>query len=355
VAQAALARRGILVARPSALEQLARVDAVAFDKTGTLTEPEPVVTGILSMCELEDADCLRIAASLQSRSVHPLARALVRTAQQARVALVPMSSVTEVAGAGVEAMVDGRRYRLGKPDYALALVAVEGPQLDFGPTLAAQCSQGGIGLVLADQDGPVAMIRFGERIRDDAPGVLAQLEREGTELMLVSGDRQCAVEAVAGQLERDATLKIYLEQSPAGKQALLARWQARGRRVAMIGDGIDDAPVLAQADASIALASGADLTQARADIVCLRPSLADVGFVFELARRTTHVVRSNLAWALAYNAAMVPLAMAGWLSPLTAAVGMALSSAVVLANSARLARRGTPDPTPPAASVCHSS
>jgi P-type E1-E2 ATPase len=160
----------------------------------------------------------------------------------------------------------------------------------------------------------------------------------------VSGDRRGAVDAVAAALGRETRLQVFAEQTPAGKQALLARWQGQGRRVAMIGDGINDAPVLAQADASIALASGSDLTQARADIICLRSSLADVGFAFELARRTTHAVRANFGWALAYNAAMIPLAIMGRLSPLVAAAGMALSSAIVLANSLRLSLRRAPAP-----------
>jgi P-type Cu2+ transporter len=341
VAQAALARRGVLVARVSALEELARVDTVAFDKTGTLTEAEPVVTGVLAVRELDDSDCLRIAASLESRSAHPFARALIRTAQHAQVALAPVSSVTEVVGAGVEGCVDGRRVRFGKPDYALALMGDSGLQLGIGPALASQCTQGGTGLILADQEGPLAVVRFGERIRADASSTLSQLARSGSDLILLSGDRRSAVDAVASALGRDATLKTYAEQTPAGKQALLARLQSQGRRVAMIGDGINDAPVLAQADASIAIASGSDLAQARADIICLRSSLADVGFVFELARRATRAVRVNLGWALAYNAAMVPLAIAGRLSPLIAAVGMAASSAVVLLNSLRLNARGT--------------
>jgi len=338
VAQAALARRGVLVARPSALEELTRVDLVAFDKTGLLTEPDLVVTGLLSVGELEDSDCLRIAASLQSRSRHPFGRALVRTARQACLALAPVSRLTEVAGAGVEGLVEGRRVRFGRPDYALALVEESGPQVDIGAALASQCAHDGTGLILADQDGPLAIVRFGERIRADAPGVLAQLARAGSQLTLVSGDRQAAVDAVASALDCDANLKIYAEQTPAGKQALLARWQSQGRRVAMIGDGIHDAPVLAQADASIALASGSDLPQARADIVCLLSSPTEVAFVFELARRTTRAVRANLACALGYSVGMVPLAVAGHLSPLVAAVGMAASSAAVLANSLRLAK-----------------
>ncbi|HEX4598343.1 MAG TPA: cation-translocating P-type ATPase, partial [Burkholderiaceae bacterium] len=336
VAQSALARRGVLVARASVLEALTRVEVVAFDKTGTLTEPQPILTGILAVGELNEADCLRIAASLESRSTHPFARALLHSAREARVALAPISGATEVAGAGVEGLVDGRLVRLGKPDYALALARDSRPPLDIEAALAALCGQGGTGLLLADRGGPLAVVRFGERIRADAGEVLAHLKRQGLDLKLVSGDRRGAVEAVAGALGRSANLAIYAEQTPAGKQGLLALWQSEGRRVAMIGDGINDAPVLAQADASIALASGSELAQARADVICLRSNLADVRFVFELAHRTTRTVRLNLAWALAYNAAMVPLAMAGRLSPLMAAVGMAASSALVLVNSLRL-------------------
>jgi Cu2+-exporting ATPase len=357
MAQAALARRGVLVARPAVLEELARADAVAFDKTGTLTEAEPVVTGILAVGELEDAECLRLAASLQSRSGHPFARALVRTARQAQLALASVSSVTEVAGAGVEGLVDGRRTRFGKPDYALALAGESTPLFAIAPALAAQCGQGGTGLILADQDGPLAIIRFGEQIRAHASAVLEQLVRQGAELMLVSGDRRSTLEAVAGALDRDANWPIHAEQTPAGKQALLARWQKEGRRVAVIGNGISDAPVLAQADASIALAPGAGLAQARADVICLRSSLADVGFVFELAHRTLRSVRVNLACALAYSAAMLPLAVSGRLSPLIVAGGMALSSALVLANSLRLGMHRLPPVSsrPPASSCCRSS
>jgi Cu2+-exporting ATPase len=335
-AQAALARRGILVARPAALEQLAQVDVVAFDKTGTLTEADPVVTGIVSMRELSDADCLRIAASLESRSTHPFGRALLQTARQACVALASVSTVTEVAGSGVEGSISGRRYRFGKPEYALGLVDPTRPDADAWPIRVLQCAQAGAWLILADEDGPVAMIRFGERVRADAARLLAQLRGAGIELMLVSGDRLAAVEAVASEVGQGARLQTHAEQTPAGKQALLARLQSAGRKVAMIGDGINDAPVLAQADASIALASGSDLAQARADIICLHSRLADIEFVFQIARRATRAVRVNLGWALAYNAAMIPLAIAGRVSPLLAAAGMALSSAVVLGNSMRL-------------------
>jgi Cu2+-exporting ATPase len=345
IAQAVLARRGVLVARASVLEQLPRVHSVAFAKSGTLTEPDPVVTGILAMGELDDADCLRMAASLQARSHHPFARALVRTARQAQLALAPVSSLTDVAGAGVEGLVEGRRVRFGKPDYALALAGDSAPLLDIVPALAAQCGQGGTGLILADQDGPLAIVRFGEQIRVGAAGLLAQLAHQGSDLMLVSGDRRCAVEAVAVALEGDANRQVYAEQTPAGKQALLARWQREGRRVAVIGDGINHAPLLAQADASIALASSSDVAQTRADVVCLGSNLSDVALVFDLARRTARAVRVNLACAVACSAVMAALAMAGRVSPLIALAGVAVSSAVVLVNSLWLAAHRPPAPS----------
>jgi len=335
-AQAALARRGILVARPAALEALAGAQVVAFDKTGTLTEADPRLTAILSIREMDDPACLRIAASLESRSLHPFARALVQAAQRAGIALSPVSNVTEAAGAGVEGSIEQRRYRFGKPEYALALGREGGAGFGLLPALLKTPSAGGAGLILADEHGAIALIRFGERVREGAAALVGELRGRGADVLLVSGDRGAAVEAVAAQIDRRQPLSCFSEQTPAGKQALLARLQAQGRCVAMIGDGINDAPVLAQADASIALASGAELTQARADIVCLRPRLADVGFVFQMARRTVSVVRINLAWAFAYNVVMVPLAIAGRVSPLMAAAGMAASSVAVVLNSMRL-------------------
>jgi Cu2+-exporting ATPase len=337
-AQAALARRGILVARPAALEALARIDLVAFDKTGTLTWTDPALTSILTMREIDDPACLRIAASMESRSIHPFARALTQAARQAGMALAPVSQVTETAGAGVEAVIEGRRYRLGRPEYAMALSGSGEPGGEWLPALLNARTDGGGGLILADEQGPIAMIRFGERVREGAADLVAGLRAAGTGVLLVSGDRAAAVSAVAARIGGDAPVASHAGQTPAGKQALLSDLQRQGVRVAMIGDGINDAPVLAQADASIALASGADLAQARADVVCLRPRLDDVAFVFEMARRTASVVRLNLAWALAYNALMIPLAVAGRVSPLLAAAGMAASSLGVVLNSMRLQR-----------------
>lgn len=341
-AQSALARRGVLVARPGALEVLARTSAVAIDKTGTLTEAEPSLSSILSLRDLDDPACLRIAASLESRSVHPYARALVKAARLAGLSLAAVSQVSEAVGAGVEGTVAGRRYRFGKPDFALALSSgagagsLVGP--DLGPALARMLPDGCAGLVLADDEGPLALVRFGETIRAGAQVLMNSLRQREVDVMVLSGDRRESVQAIAARLDDGTGLTVHAEKSPAGKRELILRLQKQGRRVAMIGDGINDAPVLAQADASIAMASGADLARARADLVCLRPRLDDIAFAFEVARRAASVVRANLAWALGYNAVMLPLAIAGHLSPPLAAAGMAVSSLAVVVNSMRLQR-----------------
>jgi Cu2+-exporting ATPase len=339
-AQSALARRGVLVARPSALEAMARTDTVAIDKTGTLTESEPALNCILSLRDQDDPACLRMAASLGSRSVHPYARALVKAARHAGLRLAPVSKVTESVGAGVEGFIAGRRYRFGKPDFALALCHTPEPDGALAPVLARVLPDNGAGLVLADENGPLALFRFGERVRSGADVLLSGLSRRGIDVMVVSGDRRESVQAVTDRLDAGPGLTVHAEQSPAGKRELISKLQRHGRRVTMIGDGINDAPVLAQADASVALASGADLARARADLVCLRARLDDIDFAFEIARRAATVVRANLVWALGYNAVMVPLAMAGGVSPPLAAAGMAASSLAVVLNSMRLQRAG---------------
>jgi len=339
VAQARLAARGVLLTRPGALEALARVDTVAFDKTGTLTEERPRLLELQPLAGRGAAQCLEIAAGLESRSQHPFALALRDAAQAGAVSPPAAVRVAEVAGMGVEGIVAGARYRLGKPEYALALA--RDPQQ--GAQRLSQLQQQGRAqgvsqVVLAAEEGPLALLRFGETLRPDAAALLRELGGQGKALLLLSGDGQAAVERVAAELGAGASLSLLAlgDQDPAGKRRLLEQRQAAGARVAMIGDGINDAPVLAQADASIALASGVKLAQVRADVILLGPRLAAVGQTFTVAARTLRIVRQNLGWALAYNALMIPLAAAGVLAPWLAAVGMAASAGFVLANSLRL-------------------
>jgi Cu2+-exporting ATPase len=339
VAQARLAACGVLLTRPAALEALADVDTIAFDKTGTLTEARPHLLTLEVLGSQGRERCLEIAAGLEAHSQHPFALALTDAARQRSLAPVNAVRVAEVPGMGIEGVVAGKRYRLGKAEYALALTP--DPVAGAAVLSALQDQQSDAALshvLLTCQDGPIALLCFGETLRADAARLLAALSASGRGMLLLSGDSPAAVERVARQLDLGSGLPLerFADQSPAGKRRLLEQRQRAGHRVAMIGDGINDAPVIAQADASIALASGSRLAQVRADVIVLGSELEAVYTVFALARRTKRTVRQNLQWALAYNVVMVPLAGLGLLAPWLAAVGMAASSGFVLVNSLRL-------------------
>jgi len=339
IAQARLARNGVLLLRTAALESLAGVDIVAFDKTGTLTEHCPQLVRLEVLGGMGADDCLAIAAAVEAHSQHPFALALAAQARARDVPRPPAICIAENAGVGIEGIVAGQRFRLGRAGYALALAR---DPLAGAAALAALRARphavDGSQVVLAGADGALALLVFGETPRADAPGLLQSLARAGKRVLVVSGDQAPAVARLARRLEQSsgAALECLADQSPEGKRAVLEALQRQGHRVAMIGDGMNDAPVLAQADASIALASGSRLAQVRADVVIPGSELAQVQRVFDLARRTRAIIRENLLWALAYNLVMVPLAALGLLAPWIAAAGMAASAALVLANSLRL-------------------
>jgi Cu2+-exporting ATPase len=338
--QSSLARQGVLLARAPALEQLARVNVFACDKTGTLTAAEPVLAHVVPLRSGAGNDAqslLGLAASLEALSSHPFARALVRAAREACLTQPLAQDAQAQASAGVEATVAGRRLRLGRLDYALGLCSG-----DVGPILAQlrrrierERIAGDSVIVLADADGPIALFAFGETLRADADALVQMLKRQRIDILLLSGDRRGPVERVARELGIGT---VYAHQTPESKRELVARLQDSGRIVAMMGDGMNDAPVIAQADVSIALADGNALAQARADLVVLSSRLSAVSHAFGAARRGMGIVRENLAWAFGYNVAVIPLAALGYVTPAVAAVGMAASSLLVVANALRAAR-----------------
>ena len=342
---ATLARRGVLVRDLGALERLAGIDAVAFDKTGTLTGDSIDVTRIHNLNAARYSDVLSMAAALAAQSLHPASRALVRKAAdaQAPVAFWVASQVRESAGQGLEGLLGsvgdkghGQRLRLGSADFCRvpdALRSADSDQMEVW---------------LADGDGPVARFELSETLRPDAAQTLRQLQAMGLDLAIYSGDTPRSVRRVARELglpdgaaPGDGAAGTATTQAACSAQdkldALQAR-QARGQRVAMVGDGINDAPVLAGADASFAFSRGAALAQVRADFLLLQPRLAQVPMAIDQAVRTMRIVRQNLWWAVLYNLIAVPLALAGWLTPWIAGLGMALSSLAVLINAARLRR-----------------
>jgi Cu2+-exporting ATPase len=333
-AQSALARRGVLTARAAALQPAAAVDVVATDKTGTLTTGLPAVVRIAQLRDAPLKEIIAIAAGLEALSTHPYARAVAAHAAAAGIEPLTIGDARVDGSAGVEGTVRGKRYRLGRPDYVQALAATGvATRWSRLPDLLDPQSNTGAGVaVLADTDGPVAVYLFAETLKDDAPAFTERVRARGADLILLSGDRRDAVERVARALHIE---QGFANQTPDSKRQLIADMQRNGRVVAMIGDGMNDAPVLAQADVSIALADGSTLAQARADFVVASSRLADAASVFEVARRALRIVRQNLAWALLYNAVVIPLAAFGYLTPAIAAAGMAASSLLVVGNALR--------------------
>ena len=333
-AQSALSQRRVLLARTVAIETLASVDVLACDKTGTLTTGEPALLRQLLVRDGDPEEILAAAAALETMSTHPYARALISAAQSIR---KPLPSVTDgrvEASAGIEASIGGRRHRLGKLEFALPDKLARGRA-----EMAAVVHREGLGassyVVLADEDGAIAIFVFGERLREHAARMVERAGARDIDVVLLSGDRREPVQAVATSLGIERALA---HQTPDSKRSWVAGQQRAGHIVAMLGDGMNDAPVIAQADVSLALASGSTLAQARADLIVLSSRLTDVDFAFAAARRAMRIVRQNLAWAFGYNIVIIPLAAFGYVSPAVAAAGMAASSLLVVGNALRAKR-----------------
>jgi len=323
VATSALARRGFMVRRPGALQRLHRVTDVVFDKTGTLTEPATELAGVEMLRAGDPAHAVAIAAALEARSEHPLARAFPAPSGTARV-----GDVRTVPGCGLEGSVDGERWRIGHLEFVQGLSGGASPVADRLDAAARV-------VYLGDAQGLLARFEITEALRPGAPDALARLRALGVRLAIASGDRPGPVEALAQRLgvaDRHAGLR------PADKLVMVQRWQQQGRVVAMLGDGINDSPVLAGADISVAMGSGTSLAQHSADCVLVGRSLDVLPLAVATARRTMSVVRQNLAWAAAYNLVALPLAAAGLLAPWMAALGMSASSLLVTGNALRLGR-----------------
>lgn len=334
-----LARHGVLVRNLQGLEALAQVDTLVFDKTGTLTRDGMALQAVHTMQGWSAGDALGLAAALARHSMHPASRAVVAAAS----ASVPapqgrwrVANLQEDAGLGLSARVSdntgavpGCRVRLGSARHAG--VAAQQGTAALQVVLSAQGLEQGAGGDLLE----LARFDLVEDLRSEAPAVVATLQQEGVAVQLLSGDRLGAVQRVAAQA---GIAQVQGECSPQGKLEALRALQAGGHQVAMVGDGLNDGPVLAGAHVSFAFGRAVPLAQSRADFVVLGDSLALVPQTVLLARRTLRVVRQNLWWAAGYNALCVPLAVAGWMPAWLAGLGMALSSLLVVLNAARLAR-----------------
>jgi Cu2+-exporting ATPase len=325
-ATGSLHRLGLLLTRGHFLEGLNRIDTIIFDKTGTLTEGRLTLSEIHPLRDLDADSCLALAAALEYRSEHPIAKAFGRAPQAAE-------QVESASGLGLEGWVGGRQLRIGQPAFVAALAAQRSPEIP---------GNHGQWLLLGDKLGPLAWLVLDDRLRKDAASLVEACRQRNWQVLLLSGDSSPMVSEIATQLGIDDARGGL---TPQAKLAVLRELRESGSRVLMLGDGINDVPVLAAADISIAMGSATDLAKTTADAVLLSNRLDSLVQAFRIARRTRRIIVENLAWACLYNGCVLPFAAVGWVTPLWAALGMSLSSLLVVLNALRLSPRSA---TPPA-------
>jgi Cu2+-exporting ATPase len=334
-ANAALARRGVLVASPDAIEGLAKVTRVVFDKTGTLTDGVVAISRCIPLGASSAAECLRIATALEVGSEHPIARAFAEP-ETGREGLQAYD-VQVVAGGGVSGIVNGKRVRIGTRAFASAGT----PR----PRAPAEETDDAV-IFLSSEEGDLATFAVADEPRPESARTVAALRGLGLAIEISSGDSAVAV----GRLAHHCGIGNFAaRRSPAQKLERVRALTSQGEFVAMVGDGINDAPVLGGAGVSIAMSRGSALTLASADLILIGDSLKALPGAFSLARRATRVIRQNLVWAAGYNLTAMPLAAMGWVPPWAAAIGMSMSSIVVVLNSLRLIRSGHLHPASPVA------
>jgi Cu2+-exporting ATPase len=322
-----LHKLGLLLTRGHVLEGLNQIDTVIFDKTGTLTEGRLALRAIRPLGGLDADSCLSLAAALENRSEHPIARAFGR-------APVAAEDVHSTPGLGLEGLVGERRLRIGQPAFVCEL---------SGCALPPMPDEAGQWLLLGDAQGALAWFVLDDRLRADAPALLQACKARGWKTLLLSGDTSPMVASVAAELGID---EAHGGLRPDDKLQVLQALHQQGRKVLMLGDGVNDVPVLAAADISVAMGSATDLAKTTADAVLLSNRLQALVQAFSLARRTRRVIIENLLWAGLYNGLMLPFAALGWITPIWAAVGMSISSLTVVLNALRLTRmKGLQDTT----------
>ena len=331
------AQLGVLMKNGTALEASGHLDTIVFDKTGTLTEGQPRLSSLFS--EEDGNDALRLAASLEAVSEHPLARAVLEAARERGLPVAPVENFTAVSGQGVMGTVDGKSLLLGNEsllnEHGIRLAPAQKARLE------ALADGGQTPLLLAADGRFLALIGVADPLREETPGIIAELRQMGLRVLMLSGDNERTARAVASRAGID---EVIAGVRPDGKEAVIARLQSEGRCVAMVGDGINDAPALARANVGMAMGSGIDVAMEAGDVVLLR-GLPGVKTAIGLGRASLANIRLSLFWAFAYNVLLVPVA-AGLLllfggpalSPMLAGAAMSLSSVSVVTNALRLRR-----------------
>jgi len=330
---------GILIKSGAALEISEKIDTVLFDKTGTITTGKPQVTDVFTLGKLSKNSLLSSVASIENLSEHSLAQAIVSEAKTRGLPIARADSFTALVGSGVKSKLDGHDWLLGNE----SLMKQYGIQTSLLTETCNHLALAGKTFVLAAVDNElVGVIGVGDPIKPDAVNAITTLQKNGVKVVMITGDNRQVAETVADAV---GISDVLSEISPHGKSEEIRKLRQTGRTVAMVGDGINDAPALATADLGIALGAGTDVALETADVVLMGNELASVCTAIELSKRTMRTIRQNLFWAFAYNVAAIPIAAGvlypwtGWLlSPVIASAAMAFSSVSVVTNSLRLRR-----------------
>jgi Cu+-exporting ATPase len=329
------AELGVLYRDAVALEQASRIDAVTFDKTGTLTEGRPRVEIVQGAAPVSDSRILALAAAVEAGSEHPLGRAVVAAATERQIAIPQATAFHATPGRGITARIDGQQILVGSAAY------LEAHGVATDDALTRSLSEKGLTPVLVAADGQLlGALGLADAVRPEAAQALSALRALGIEPVMLTGDQQAPARRVAQALGIE---RVIAEVTPEGKAQFVRSLRAQGHKVAMVGDGVNDAPALAEADLGVAMGTGADVAQAAAGVMLLRGDLLLLPTALRLARATLRVIRQNLFWAFSYNLLGIPLAagalsgLLGWsLSPMVASLAMSLSSVSVLLSSLRL-------------------
>jgi Cu+-exporting ATPase len=326
------AEAGILIRGAEVLERARQLTTVVFDKTGTLTRGEPNVTDVVVFGALDEEAVLRLAASVEVGSEHPLGEAIVRAATHRKLTLPAVKDFEAIPGHGIRGVVDGRKVLLGNR----RLFAREGVDTAAAEEAMRNLESDGKTAMLVAMDGNLAgVIAVADTLKPEAKDAVAELKREKVEVILLTGDNRRTAEAIARELGIDT---VIAEVLPGDKAKILQELQGKGKVVAMVGDGVNDAPALAVADVGIAIGSGSDVAKETGGIILVRDDVRAVVASIRLSRATLRKIKQNLFWAFVYNAVGIPIAALGFLNPIIAAAAMALSSLSVIANSALLKR-----------------
>ena len=312
------AENGILIRDGAAIQRLNEVNTILFDKTGTLTEGKPAVTKVHQISGIWENDLIRMAASLERESTHPLAQAIVKLAEEKELGLDPVSEVEVVSGKGISGNYGSSILKVGSASFTNS-----NPEIDLS----------GTPVFLTLNNELIGVFEIEDTIRPDSADTIARLRRSGYRCVLVTGDRKEIADALAADLKID---QVHSEVLPDEKATIVESYQQTGKTVAMVGDGINDAPAIAQADVGIALGSGTDIAMETGEIVLAKGDLNAVLRAIRLANVTFKKIKQNLFWAFIYNVIAIPLAFAGVLHPVIAEVAMAFSSINVIGNSNRL-------------------